>query len=360
MTYFIIVFIGLILILGVVELCARIYYRLKFLIPFKSRFIEEYPYGQFIKKLDPPLEYRFKKGFRSKLVNINRFRCRGPEPAPDNTKKRLMLIGESIFFGVKLRHENQVWSARLEKILAERGFENWEVINAGNPTYNSYQHRLLWDQDLSKAKPDILLIEIGSNDVSQAWMMGSKWKPGTPWPWKFIMALERKSPWWNKLLSRFCLYFFFRRNTTERKKFPREDDNIQWEHCLDFIEKNYKAIIQSAQKQGIKVALVGFCFAYDLKITKNQARSLEAIQANWQSFIKGRAEYDHGLTESVKQICKKFNIPYIGLDTAFRNHPQRYRLYLDLAHYNSQGMEFVAETLYNNMIKYGWLDQNTK
>ncbi len=360
MTYFIIIFIALIIILGVLELGARIYYRLKFLIPFKSRVIGEYPYGQFIEKIDPPLEYRFTTGFRSKMVNINRFRCRGAEPKPDNTKKRIMLIGESVFFGVKLRHEDQVWSAKLEKILADRGFDNWEVINAGNPTYNSYQHRLLWEQDLNKAKPDILLIEIGSNDVSQAWMMGSKWKPGTPWPWKFIMALERKSLWWNKIFSRFCFYLFLRRNKIERKNFPRWDKHIQWERCLDCIADNHKKIIQNAQKQGIKVALVSFGFAYDLTITEKQARSLEAIQSNWQSFIKGRAEYDHGLVDLIKQTAKKFNIPHISLDTAFRNHPQRYRFYLDLVHYNSQGMEFVAETLYNNIIKYGWLDQSSK
>ena len=77
-----------------------------------------------------------------------------------------------------------------ERILADKGHPEWEVINAGNPTSNSYQHRLLWEQELSRTRPDILLIEIGGNDVSQAWMMDSRWKPGTTWPWRFIMALE--------------------------------------------------------------------------------------------------------------------------------------------------------------------------
>ena len=343
--------------LVVAEAAARLYYRLKFRLPFCSKAIAEYPYSRFIEKVAGPLGYRFKKGFRSPLVNINRFCCRGPEPAPDGTRKRIMLVGESPFFGVKLFREDQLWSAVLERILADKGHPEWEVINAGNPTYNSYQHRLLWEQELSRARPDILLIEIGGNDVSQAWMMGSKWKPGTAWPWKFIMALERRSPWWNRFLSRFCLYFFLRRRLTERKAFPRWDDDIQLEKCLEFVGRNYRRIVESARSQGARVALVTLAFAYDKQVGDGQARCLEAIQANWRSFVEGRAEYDFSLSQYLREHLKdELEVELIDLEQALAGHRQRYRFYLDLAHFNARGMEAVAQVIYEHLDRFGWLE----
>jgi len=149
------------------EICARIYHRLHFRLPFHSKVIGEYPYRSFIEKVPPPLYYRFKKGFKSPKVNINRFYCRGPEPAPDGEKNRIMVIGESNFFGAKLKKEKHLWSIKLEKILKNYGYGNWEVLNAGNPTYNTFQHHYLFENSLKDAKPRILLIEIGGNDVSQ-------------------------------------------------------------------------------------------------------------------------------------------------------------------------------------------------
>ncbi len=357
MTVFLLCIFIIILIIATAEVIVRIYYRFRFLIPFRSKSIGEYPYSKFIEKVAPPLQYRMKKGFRSPAVNINRFRCRGQEPSEDGTKKRIMVIGESIFFGVKLKKEEQLWSVQLEKMLKAEGFNNWEVLNAGNPTYNSLQHRILWEQDLKNAKPDILLIEIGANDVTQAWMMGAKWKPGTPWPWKFIMALERKSPWWNRLLSFSCLYFFFRRNMTERKNFPRWDKNMQWENCLDFVRENYGKIVEDAEKSGTKVACIPYAPAYDPDTTKKQARCLEAIQANWENFTKDRAKYDYGLLEFIREkIRPDLNIPYIDLTSAFKNHPQRYQLYFDLMHFNSKGMELVAKTIFNSIVQLGWIE----
>ncbi len=357
MSAFVITAVALLLVLVLAETGARLYYRLKFGLPFRSKAIAEYPYSRFIEKVDSPLGFRLKKGFRSSMVNINRFCCRGPEPAPDGTRKRIMLIGESNFFGVKLFKESQLWSAVLEKILAQNGHGRWEVLNAGNPTYNSYQHRLLWQQELRRARPDILLVEIGGNDISQAWMMGSRWKPGAPWPWKFIMALERKSSWWNRLLARFCLYFFLRRRMTERKSFPRWDDQVQLEKCLDFVGQNFRRITRDALDMGAKVACLPVAFAYDRQVSPDKARCLEAIQANWRSFVEDRAEYDFSLSEYLRNtLCPELQIPMIDLEKALANHPRRYRLYLDLAHFNPAGHRAVARIIYEHLCKFGWLD----
>jgi len=337
------------------ETGARLYHRYHFRIPFRSKVIGEYPYRSFIEKVDGPLQFRLKKGFRSKMVNINRYRCRGPEPAPDGKKKRLLLIGESNFFGVKLRREKDLWSIKLEKLLHEKGYGDWEVLNAGNPTYNSFQHRFLWEEELRSSKPDILILDMGANDVSQAWMMGSRWKPAEPWPWEFIMAMEKKSPWWNHILARFCTYFLIRRSMTERKAFPRWDEEFQWERCLESIGENYRIIAEDARRAGARVACTLYAFAYLLSPSPREVRALEAIQANWKTFIEGRGKYDYALIDYVREkLGRDVDMPYLDMLETFHNHPRRYELYLDLAHYNDTGMDLVAETLYREIDNSGW------
>ncbi|MCK5539499.1 MAG: SGNH/GDSL hydrolase family protein [Deltaproteobacteria bacterium] len=348
---FLISFIG---IAATIEIAARIYFRQHFGIPFRSRMIGEYPYNSFIKMVPSPLHYRFVKGFRSKMVKINRFGCRGPEPAPTGEKKRLLLIGESNFFGVKLHRESEVWDARLQALLRRFGDHNWEIINAGNPTYNSNQHRLYWESEIAAVKPDIVLFCIGFNDLSQAWMMGSKWTSETVWPEKFIMALERKIPFTKHLLGSFCSYLLLRRASSERQGFPRWDEDFKWQRCLSQIDDNYCALNDLGKAQGAQVAIIINSFAYDPEPSPTEARRLEGIQANWHTFFTERGIYDRALVDEIRKISGKLEIPCIDLLGSLAHNPRRHELYFDMAHFNDAGMRVVARTLYHEIEKLGW------
>ncbi len=350
--------VGIILTLfALVEIGCRIYHLHRYGIPFHSKVVGEYPYSRFVEQVDPPLYYRFVKGFRSPMVNINRFRCRGKEPTADGTKKRLMVIGESNFFGAKLRKEKDLWSYRLERLLKMHGYTNWEVLNAGNPMYNTVQHRTLWEQELREAKPDILLISPAGNEVTQTWMMGSQWKPGVPWPWKFIMALERKSPWWNKILARFCFYFLLRRRMTSRPGFTPQDDTFKWEECLHSLHESYRSILKDALKNGARIAIVNHGFAVDLAIRPENRKKLDAIQSNWEEHTKGNMLYILRSIEYVKDtLCRELDIPFIDLLEAFQEYPRRFECYFDIAHWNERGMNLVAKTLFRELMRLGWLD----
>ena len=340
---------------GLAEIAARIYFRRRYGIPFQSRMIGEYPYRSFIEKVAPPLYYRFRRGFRSTTVNINRFGCRGPEPAPDGEKKRVLVIGESNFFGVKLRRESEVWDARMRALFRLRGIDDWEVINAGSPIYNSTQHLKYWEQEITAVKPDIVVFGFGLNDLSQAWMMGKKWDPETTvWPEKFIYALERHTPRWQHFLANFCLWLLWKRRTSERREFPRMDDNFQWEKCLEVIAENLRALRDLARAQGAQVAgsVVGFIF--DREPTPEDCRRLDAIQSNWRSFQSGRGAYDLALLDEFYRIFRELEIPCIDFDKTLRRHPRRYELYLDVAHFNPAGMRVLARILFDEIEKLGW------
>ena len=74
--------VGFVVLAIVLEMAARLYHRSSFLVPFRSRRVGEYPFTRFTEQQDPPLYFRFKKGFRSPMVSLNRFGLRGPDPSP--------------------------------------------------------------------------------------------------------------------------------------------------------------------------------------------------------------------------------------------------------------------------------------
>ncbi len=349
---------GILACLVLVEIGCRVAHQHRYGVPFHSRAVGEYPYSRFVEQVDPPLFYRFRKGFRSPRVTINRFRCRGKEPAADGRKRRVMVIGESNFFGAKLPKEKDLWSYRLERLLHAHGYTDWEVLNAGNPMYNTVQHRTLWEQELRDADPDILLISIGANDVTQAWMMGSRWEPGAPWPWKFIMALDRKSPWWNRLLSRFCFYFFLRRKAmTGRPGFVPQDETFKLDQCRKAIYESLRAITEDARRRGAKVGIVTPALAMDPVVRPEDRRKLDAIQSNWEEHSKGNMPLILSLVKSFgEELCPALGIPFLDLQEAFREYPRRFECFLDIAHWNARGMRLVGDFLFRELNRLGWFD----
>ncbi|MCD6304833.1 MAG: SGNH/GDSL hydrolase family protein [Deltaproteobacteria bacterium] len=338
------------------EGAARIYYGRRFRMPWRSRRIGEYPYHRFIEKAPPPLFFRFRKGFRSPQVNINRFGTRGPEPGPDRLKDRILLIGESVFFGAKLPREKDLWSRRLEARLRGAGYTGWEVLNAGVPGYNAVQYRTWWEGELKATRPKILLLEMGANDMTQAYVMGSRWKPGAPWPWEFIMRQERKSPWWNTFAAHSCAYFLWRRQKiTERRGFESQDGLFQYEECLRVVKENGRAILDQARSMGIRVALISITSAYDPESLEKPAPQLDAIQGNWRENMSTSGRWLIRMTEKwLHEFRTEVNCPGIDLMKAFWDHPDRYQLFLDVLHWNRKGHEFGAEVIFNEIEKLGW------
>lgn len=140
------------------EALCRLAFRLYYGTPFRDRRIAEYPYADFVELADPPLHYVYTKGFRSPRVNINRFGLRGEEPAPDGVKRRILVVGESTFFGAKLRDVRRIWSKQLEQRLIREGHGDWEVLNGGSTVYNSSQHWHFWAKELERVKLKILVL----------------------------------------------------------------------------------------------------------------------------------------------------------------------------------------------------------
>jgi len=337
------------------ELLARLYFRLRFRLAFHSRRIGEYPFDLFVEELPPPLYFRFKKGFQSTGLHINSLGLRGPEPAPKGTKRRLMFLGESNIFGSRLTDERRLWSNVLGELLSGNGHGDWEVLNAGFPGYNAGQLRAWWEAELRGMEPEILIVSLGGNDISQVGVLGDAWQPGAPWPQSFIRAQQRKSPWWQKYFVSSALWFLCRRAAlTVRCGFQVQggaDILRSAPYCLEQL----RAIVSDAQARGIRVVLANIhpvCSPFHSALDE---RRLDSIQSNWRehndvigpAFLAWFAMY---LAEA----------PLLGaatmdLATPFWKHPQRFSLYHDMLHLNARGHVVLAQVICERLNALGWL-----
>jgi lysophospholipase L1-like esterase len=350
---------GLLFVVFALELGCRVWYRLNYGFLFQGKVIGEYPYADFMEKSPEPIYFQHKQGFRSPEVNMNRFGLRGPEPAPDSQKKRIMIMGESEFFGAKLPREKDLWSINLQEILNAKGLDRWEVINAGVAGYNGVQFHAMWQKKWREINPDILLIRIGANEISQSYAMGSKWHPGLSWPYEFILKMQKRSSWYQRYLRRSCLYCTLKRkNLTKRAKFQRADEGFQWDSTIKSIFRNQKAIAEDAMAKGIRVAFVSMIPAYRPNMTQSECLAMESIQSNWQEFYDGWARFQFEYIERLQNDCApRTGIPFLNLAEKIWREPQRAKYYLDIVHFNAKGHTLLAKMLFEGVDRLGWWER---
>jgi lysophospholipase L1-like esterase len=275
---------------------------------------------------------------------------------PEMKKKKLLVIGESIFFGPKILDEKGLWCYQLKDILHRNNISDWEIFNAGFPGYNTYQYRAWWEKTLKKIEPDIVIIQCGVNDITQAYVMGEKWEPGLPWQWDFIMRQQRKTKWWQKLLFHNCLYFMYRRKKiTERKGFEPDGNVFKLRECMESISCNAGKIVSDAKSMGVKVLFSSLAMAYDPASIEKDPPQLDSIQANWrESLISTGIPMINFSNWWKDEFARQMGCPSLNLQKIFQVHPKRYEMYLDVAHWNEAGHKLAAESIFNRLVELNW------
>jgi lysophospholipase L1-like esterase len=130
--------------------------------------------------LEEPIGYRNRPSLQgtyyTQPVTINSLGLRHPEIAlaPDPSRYRILLMGDSVVFGVGVSDEDTI-SAQLQAILREKvgaikGREI-EVINMGVISYNTEQELIQYKSLGVELKPDLVLLMFSNNDIeSKMWI----------------------------------------------------------------------------------------------------------------------------------------------------------------------------------------------
>lgn len=335
--------------LAIAEISARCVFWLRHATPFRIRRIGEYPYRRFIEPADAPLGYRMTSGFASPQFHTNRFGLRGRQPAPDGKKRRIWVFGESDLFGAKLFRESDLWQFPLQRRLERRPGAPWEVINASVIGYNSAQNRALVES-LPIGRGDFVLLRPNLNDVSLCRMLGAAWKPGAGWDLEFVYQLERRPSVIERISMYSCLLSMVRRRLQAGKQqvvFGRSDGVFQWESCRRYIFDNLTAMVEHVRAKGATAMLMGWIPAYDPEMRELDQRKIGSLQANWKFFHDTWARHQYALFDEAKDRFAPANdLAYVDFLNAFRGHPDRYRLHLDILHLNAAGHRLAADVLF--------------
>lgn len=340
------------------EAGARAVYRKRFAIPYRPRIYGDYRYREFIEKVPAPLGSRMKPGYHSRCVSVNRFGLRGPEPDVEGSRKRILVIGESDIFGVKLGRQEALWNYRLQELLEEVHPGEWEVLNGGHPGYNTSQHRHLWESGLwDEVRPDVLLLRFGGNDISQAYAMQDKWKPGAGWPVKFLWAMNTVQTPAQRVLLRSCLYYMGSGKKLFRRAFgdvvkPFREEN--WEPVRDQVLNSHKAFIDLARRDGISVAVLSDGSLENCLRTEDDRKAMNALNENWRAFKEGYGPYYEMFQKSLVDHCSEWGVPYLDLREAMASQALPGCLFYDGVHWNPEGQRALGKILYGMVDGLGW------
>lgn len=338
---------------------ARYAHRDLYGMPYVPRIYGDYRYREFIDQAPAPLHNVIKPGYKSKCVNTNRYGLRGPEPAEIGKRKRILLIGESDLFGVKLPNESSLWNVQLQEKLEKDRSGIWDVLNGGHPGYNSTQHLDLWKNKLmNEVSPDILLLRVGGNDLSQAYAMGTKWNLDFVWPLKFLWGMNSAHTPLQRALLMSCLYYMCKGKELYVRTFGdvvKEFFQENKDSVLERVLSNHVEFIESARAKGQKIAFLAPANLEYIVNDESDVKAMDYLNENWRSFSEGYSPFFQEAQIHIKNLCKERDVPYLEMGKYISSNYRPGNLFLDGVHWNGKGHGAVADFLRHSLLELNWL-----
>ncbi len=306
---------------------------------FENRFFvvnRSLDYPEVFKK-DHDLFWRFRpsidissKFFEGKRYRIDSYGLRGDEIPPKSNKIRIIALGNSCTFGWGMA-DSDTYEKQLEGMVnGDTSLPQVEVINAGIPGYSSFQGRRFYVSDISRLKPDIVLIMFAWND---------QWA-----------AADNIPDNMQKLPPQSILNI---QNSVSRLQIYRLIKKL----LLSSIEKPLDSVLNKKSP----VYRVSFVDFYDnLNVIVNYARSEKTkpilltspIPALDKYYPSGRVSPMHKFHDyynmQTRLLSRNAQIPVIDIAREFDNFNNLYdNAPQDPIHFNAAGHRVVAEAIYN-------------
>jgi lysophospholipase L1-like esterase len=122
---------------------------------------------------DPELGWKHRPGaedtYWGARVKINSYGMRGPErgPAKPAGVRRVLVLGDSVVFGLGLEDDAETLPARLERELEETADFPVECLDAAVCGWSPWQHQRFLAREGERWQPDLVLLGFVLNDVTE-------------------------------------------------------------------------------------------------------------------------------------------------------------------------------------------------
>ena len=244
-------------------------------------------------------------------------------PAKAPGTKRVLVVGDSYTWGYAVAEE-EAYPQVAERLLAQRGRPDIEVINGGVPDYNSRQERQLLEQLMKIYQPDAVFLAYVVNDA----------EPSTAMPTPPEEAYRHSRSWFlTELAER------LNRRVFRRRVFPSAKDNVG-SNYLDGFEAG--SVKWKDSREAIR-EMRNLCFA-----ARNPFTILmmpDFTQDFGDGYRLGR------IHAAVASWGRELNIPVFDLLALFRGEDHMKWLVPWDGHPNAQAHRRIAEFLVSKILE---------
>jgi lysophospholipase L1-like esterase len=269
---------------------------------------------------------------------------------------RIVALGGSSTYDVRIEDNQKTFTAQLEKLLKEQyGYENVEVINAGVPGYNSWEILVNLEFRVLDLDPDLVIIYEGTNDVHARMVEPSSYRgddSGRRQPWHVPPVPLWEHSTFLRILSRMMNLtrqvsvddftssptFFswpYEYRLSEREISPAE---ILEKNPPIYFSRNLENMIAISEKHNIDVLFVTWAYSPYLDDYASKAYYQKGFQEN---------------NEVVKEVAYRHHVPLFDFAAVM---PQDARYWADGRHVNEAGA-LVKATLFAEFIhSQGWIE----
>src|SRR5688572_12048085 len=250
---------------------------------------------------------------------------------------RIVALGGSSTYDVRIEDNKKTFTAQLEKLLKEKyGYQNVQVINAGVPGYNSWEILVNLEFRVLDLDPDLVIIYEGTNDVHARMVEPSSYRgdnSGRRQPWQVPPVPVWEHSTFLRIVSRMMnftrqvsvddftssptfLSWPYEYRLSERDVSPAEI--LEKNHPIYF-QRNLENMIAVAKEHGVEVLFSTWAFSPYLNDYASQDYYQQGFQEN---------------NEVVKEVANRHHIPLFDFAAVM---PQDAKYWADGRHVNELG-----------------------
>jgi hypothetical protein len=269
------------------------------------------------------------------FINDRGLRGALPELPRPAGRERIMLAGDSTFFGHGIEDDETIIEQTVDRLRAT-GLDV-DAVNAGVPGYSTEQTRMLLEEDGWQLEPTLLLI-------------GNLWSDNNFDHFRDADLLRTRRLWMQNPLSGSALFLVVAAILDEAIGDPQAR-MVSWTRTselsdygirrvpIDRYAYNLDKMVRDAAERGVDVALVS-------PVNRQMAEQLVGPDVAWSPYF-----------DTQKAIAAHHEIPIIELAPALiaaaKEHPGG-DLYLDEMHPTALGAGFFADALVEGIAESGW------